>query len=143
MKVSKKEIKEIKKHYLLDKQITKKAGKFILYIKKIFYMNANSKNLPTMRKDKEGGVSINVIYFDKDNYVIHAYSQNCDNIIEAIHTLYTYSEPLFIYSKDDCSKYYYELFDNITNKENLFNITKIEFSLEFKRTYSIKNTLLY
>lgn len=140
MKVSKKEKEEIKKHYFLDKQITKKAGKFILYIKEIFYINANIKNLPTMRKGKEGGVSINVIYFDKDNYVIHAYSQDCDNVTEAIHTLYTYSEPLFIYLKDDSCKYYYELLDNITHRENLFKITKVEFSLEFIKTYSIKNT---
>ena len=86
---------------------------------------------------KEEEDMINVIYSDKDNNVVHTYRQDCNTIIEAIHTLYTYSEPLFIFLKDDCSKYYYELFDNITNKENLFNITKVEFSLEFRKTYSI------
>jgi hypothetical protein len=137
MKVTKKEEEDMKRNRLLDKRITKKVRKFILYIKEMFYINANSKNLTTMRKEKEGGVLISVIYFNKDNDVVHAYRQDCDNIIEAIHTLYTYSEPLFIFLKDDCSKYYYELFDNITNKENLFNITKVEFSLEFRKTYSI------
>lgn len=140
MKVAKKEKDDIKKHHLLDKQITKKARKFILHIKEIFYMNANSKNLTAMRKIREGGVSINVIYIDRANDIVHAYRQDCDNIIEAIHTLYTYSEPLFIYLKEDCSKYYYELLVNITNKENLFKISKIEFSLEFRKTYCLKNT---
>ncbi len=139
MKVTRREEEDMKRHRLLDKRITKKVRKFILYIKEIFYINANSNKLPTMRKSKEGGVSINVIYFDKANYVVHAYRQDCDNIIDAIHTLYTYSEPLFIYFKNDSSKYYYELLDNITIRENLFKITKVEFSLEFKKTFNIKN----
>lgn len=137
MKVTRREEEDMKRHRLLDKRITKKARKFVLYIKEIFYMNANSNKLPGMRKVKEGRVSINVIYSDKTNNVVHAYRQDCDNIIEAIHTLYTYSEPLFIYLKDDSSKYYYELLDNITLKENLFKIRKIEFTLEFKKTYRI------
>lgn len=139
MKLTKEDKEHIIKHYRLNKQIIKKARKFILHIKEIFYINVNSKNLTNMRKDKEGAVSINVTYFDKTNDVIHTYLQDCNNIIEAIHTLYAYSEPLFIYLKDDCSKYYYELFDNIGQRENLFKITKIEFRLEFKKTYSIKN----
>ena len=48
MKVTKKEEEDMKRNRLLDKRITKKVRKFILYIKEMFYINANSKNLTTI-----------------------------------------------------------------------------------------------
>jgi len=128
-----------KKLKRLDKQIKKKCRKFTSQIKEIFNAHANIRSLRNMRGSKQGGIWLNVIYYDDANRAVHSYHQECDNIIEAIHTLYSFCEPLFINAKDDFCNFFYELFDNITDKANLLKTTTVEFSLEIRRDYKIKN----
>ena len=133
-----KDEKHTKKLKEIDNEIKKKAGKFILHLKQIFSFFLNQKNIRHIRNSKDGDVVLKVIYYGKDNDIIHSAFENCENIIHASHVLYTRTEPLFIYGEDDFSLFFYELFDNIENAENLFKIKNIEFSLELKRNYKFE-----
>ncbi len=133
-----KDKKDTKKLKEIDNEIKNKAGKFILHLKQIFSFFLNPKNIRHIRNSKDGDVVLKVIYYGKDNEIIHSAFEECDNIIHALHVLYTRTEPLFVNHENDSSLFFYELFDNIVNAENLFKIKNIEFSLELKRNYKFE-----
>ncbi len=135
--VSKEEKIYEKKLTQLDDQIRKQSGKYISHIKQIFITFVNQWNINRIRKSEEDEVVINITYYDKSKSVVHAYHEQCFNIVNAIHLLYTRREPLFVHGENDYCKFLYELLDSISDKEKLFKIKSIEFSLEFKKMYKL------